>query len=305
MIRFKENRNKQKFLDSKTLKLIVFMLSPAMVIVLLIIALPMVYSFFLSFTNFSLLSTKNLDFVGLENYFQLFMDDIFIKSLIRTIVFLALSISIEFVLGFSIALLLSRFLNKMEIVKSLLMTPMMLAPIVVGFLFKWLFNDRLGLINNLIYAVTGVDYGIAWLIGPISGLFSILVAEIWMSTPFMILVFSAGLSSLSKEPFEAAIMDGATGWQKLKYVTLPLMSPYIYIAMVIRSLDIAKSYDMVRIMTDGGPANRTELVWTYVYRVGISSNNFALGIAMSFITVAISFTFTLLLFKQLNYTRKA
>jgi multiple sugar transport system permease protein len=125
-----------------------------------------------------------------------------------------------------------------------------------------------------------------------------------MSTPFMVIIFLAGLTSLPIEPFEAASVDGASGWQQFRYITLPLISPFIYIAMVIRSLDLGRAYDLVRIMTGGGPANRSEMIWTYTYRLAITNNKFGLGTAMSFITVIVSFAFVIYLFQQLSRSRQ-
>jgi len=288
---------------SETKKACLLMIGPAIAIVLLVVAFPMLYSFLLSFTNFSILNTGSLKFVGLNNYINLLKDRVFLASIARTIAFLAVSISIEFVLGFGIALLLLRRSRAHSVARTLLMTPLMFAPALVGFQFKWFFNDQAGFVNQLLYTLTGSNQRIAWLIEPGLGCVSILAAEVWMSTPFMILVLLAGLVSLPKDPFEAATVDGASFWQQLRYVTLPLMTPYIYIAMVIRSLDVARSYDIVRIMTDGGPANRTELVWTYIYRLGITSNKFGMGSAMSFVTVAITVLITIFLFRQVKKVR--
>jgi len=284
-------------------KICIYMIAPAIITVLFVVAFPMLYSFLLSFTNFSILNTGSLKFVGLNNYLHLLKDKVFLESITRTIAFLGLSISIEFVLGFGIALLFIKSSRTHGVARTLLMIPMMFVPVLVGFQFKWFFNDQAGLINNLIHTLTGSNKSIAWLVEPGLGFFSILTAEIWMSTPFMILVLLAGLASIPKEPFEAATVDGASSWQQFKYITLPLMGPYIYIAVVIRSLDIARSYDVVRIMTDGGPANRTELIWTYIYRLGITSNKFGMGSAMSFVTVSIAFLLTIFLFRQLNRVR--
>ena len=104
------------------------------------------------------------------------------------------------------------------------------------------------------------------------GFITILVAEIWMSTPFMVIILEAGILSLPTEPFEAAEVDGASGWQKFRHLTLPMIMPFIYTAMAIRSLDLARVYDVVSIMTGGGPGNRTELIWTYVYRLAFTGH---------------------------------
>ena len=126
-----------------------------------------------------------------------------------------------------------------------------------------------------------------------------------MNTPFMVIIFLAGIMAIPDDILEAADVDGATEFQKFVHITIPSITPFIYIAMAVRSLDIARAYDLVQIMTGGGPAHRTELIWTYVYRLAFTSQKFALGSAMSFITVILAILFTYYLFKQLIKARTA
>jgi len=277
-----------------------FMVIPALVIVAVFIVIPMIYSFSLSLTNMNLLKPTSIQFIGFRNYIQLFQDEIFWRAFWNTILFMTLAVNIEFIIGLFIAQMMFKVTRGQGAIRTAIMAPMMFAPVLVGFQFKWFFNDQVGLVNNLLYSLTGDYQIIPWLIHYPMNLLAILVAEIWMSTPFMVLIFLAGLVSLPTEPFEAASVDGASGWQQFRYITFPLISPFIYIAMVIRSLDLGRAYDLVRIMTGGGPANRSEMIWTYTYRLAISNNRFGLGTAMSFITVVVSFAFVIFLFRQLS-----
>ncbi|HAX97871.1 MAG TPA: sugar ABC transporter permease [Candidatus Atribacteria bacterium] len=277
-----------------------FMVIPALVIVAVFIVIPMIYSFSLSLTNMNLLKPTSTQFIGFRNYIQLFQDEIFWRAFWNTILFMTLAVNIEFIIGLFIAQMMFKVTRGQGAIRTAIMAPMMFAPVLVGFQFKWFFNDQVGLVNNLLYSLTGDYQIIPWLIHYPMNLLAILVAEIWMSTPFMVLIFLAGLVSLPTEPFEAASVDGASGWQQFRYITFPLISPFIYIAMVIRSLDLGRAYDLVRIMTGGGPANRSEMIWTYTYRLAISNNRFGLGTAMSFITVVVSFAFVIFLFRQLS-----
>ncbi|MEI6156861.1 MAG: sugar ABC transporter permease [Atribacterota bacterium] len=279
------------------------MVFPAVAVVALLIVVPMIYSFSLSLTNLNLLKASAVKYIGLQNYFRLIQDDIFWRSFINTLIFMTLAVNVEFLLGLLIAQLMFKVTRGQGIIRTAIMAPMMFAPVLVGFQFKWFFNDQVGLFNNLLYFFTGKYYIVPWLINYPINLLAILLSEIWMSTPFMVIIFLAGLVSLPTEPFEAAAVDGATGWQQFRYITYPLISPFIYIALVIRSLDLGRAYDLVRIMTGGGPANRSEMIWTYTFRLAITSNKFGLGTAMSFVTVAFSFVFVLYLFKQLFRSR--
>jgi multiple sugar transport system permease protein len=270
----------------------------------MVIGFPMVYSLYLSFTNFNLITPQNHEFIGLQNYAQLlFNDPLFWKAFLRTVLFISLAVNIEFLLGLGIATLMARAIRGQSLGRTLIMMPMMFAPILVGFQFKWFFNAQVGLVNNLIYTITGQSTFIPWLIDVPLGFIAILVAEIWMSTPFMVIILEAGILSLPQEPFEAAEVDGASGWQKFRHLTLPMLMPFIYTAMAIRSLDVARAYDIVSIMTGGGPGNRTELIWTYVNRLAFTGKQFGLGSAMSYITVILSFAFTYMFFRNVMKSR--
>jgi multiple sugar transport system permease protein len=154
-----------------------------------------------------------------------------------------------------------------------------------------------------LYAFTGQRHIIAWLVDKPLGFISILLAEIWMSTPFMVIILEAGILSLPKEPFEAAEVDGASGWQKFRHLTFPMLTPFIYTALAIRSLDVGRAYDLISIMTGGGPGSRTELIWTYVNRLAFTGHDYAMGSSMSYVTVIVSFVFTWYLFQNVIKSR--
>jgi multiple sugar transport system permease protein len=279
------------------------LLAPGIIIILLVVAFPMLYSLYLSFTNYTLTNTAGYELVGLENYIRLFNDPVFWQAFGRTVLFITLAVNLEFIIGLFIAQLMARMLSGQGALRTLMMTPMMFAPILVGFQFKWFFNDQVGLMNNLLYTITGQRHIIAWLVDKPLGFISILAAEIWMSTPFMVIILEAGILSLPREPFEAAEVDGASGWQKFQHLTLPMLMPFIYTAMAIRSLDIGRAYDLISIMTGGGPGSRTELIWTYVNRLAFTGHDYALGSSMSYVTVIVSFVFTLYLFSNVIKSR--
>jgi len=286
-------------LDIEKKRLPFFLLIPAIIMMLFIVGFPMLYSLYLSFTNFTLLNPTSIKFVGLSNYITLFKDNVFWAALLRTIIYMIVAVNVEFVLGLIIANAMSHVIRGQGILRTIIMMPMMFAPVLVGFQFKWIFNGQVGLINNILYEIFKHPVIIPWLVKKPFGFMAILVAEIWMSTPFMVIIFLAGIFSISPETLESAEVDGATEWQKFIHIIVPSLLPFIYIAMAVRSLDIAKAYDLIRIMTGGGPAYRTELVWTYVYQLAFIRQQFAVGSAMSYVTVIIAVLFTFYLFKQL------
>jgi multiple sugar transport system permease protein len=285
-----------------------FMLLPAFVFVLMVTGFPLLYSLYVSFTPYELLKPTSLNFelsTALRNYERLVGDAVFWRSLGNTLLFLAVTVNLEYVLALGLSQLLARVTHGQGLMRTLLMIPMMFAPILVGFQFRWFFNVNLGLVNNFFVSLGLMteQSRIAWLVDEPLGMISIMIATIWMNLPVMTIILLAGTLSLPQEQYEAAEVDGASAWQKFRFITIPLLAPFTYIALTVRSLDVARAFDIVRIMTDGGPAHRTELMWTYVTRFAIEDTKFGLGSAMSWVTVIISLAFTVYLFRQLVKSR--
>jgi len=277
-----------------------FFIFPAFIIVLFIVFFPLILSLYFSFTDYTLLEKDTGRFIGFENYFNLFRDPIFYRVLLNTIIIMSIAINVEFVFGLGLAILLNRSFRGQRVIRSIMLTPMMIAPAVVGLNFKFLFNDLFGLFNNLLFLFKIIDKPIAWLIDPTLAIFSIIITDIWQYTPFMMLMLYAGLQALPKEPYEAALVDGASKWQIFTKITMPLLKPIILIALTIRALDIARLFDVIIIMTGGGPAHRTEVMGTYVFRLAIQDRMFGYGNAMAYISILITILFVAYLFKQLK-----
>jgi multiple sugar transport system permease protein len=184
-----------------------------------------------------------------------------------------------------------------------MMFPMMFSPILVGFQFKFMFNDNIGLVNNALQSLGLTSNAIPWLIEGHLAFIAITIAEVWSSTSVFAILILAGLLAMPKEPIEAARVDGCTPWQTFRYVTLPFVMPFAYIAMTIRSLDVARAYDIVKIMTDGGPAGRTELIWTLVARTAYSDARMGLANAMAYFSILLSILFTVYFFRKLAAAR--
>jgi len=183
------------------------------------------------------------------------------------------------------------------------MFPMMFSPILVGFQFKFMFNDNIGLVNNTLQSLGLTDRAIPWLIDGKLAFIAISIAEIWSSTSIFAILILAGLLAMPKEPVEAARVDGCTPWQTFRYVTWPFVMPFAFIAMTIRSLDVARAYDIVKIMTDGGPAGRTELLWTLVARTAYSDARMGAANAMAYVSILLSILFTWYFFRKLAAAR--
>ncbi len=284
------------------------MVLPALLIVLAVVVYPMAYSLYVSFTPFHLLRPDTTSqFVAenmFDNYARLARDDVFWRSVWNTVLFMVVTVNASIVIGFGMAMMLARMTFALGPARVLLMIPMMFAPVLIGFQFSWFFNATVGLVNNALGTLGLITEPIAWLVEEPNGMFSIMVATIWMTVPVVTIVLLAGRLSLSEELYDAASVDGASVYQRMRHITIPQMRPFFVIVMVLLSLDIARAYDIVRLMTDGGPAHRTELIWTYVGQLAIRNSQFGMASAMSMAGVVLGVAFTFILFRQMMQLRK-
>jgi multiple sugar transport system permease protein len=234
------------------------LLLPAFVVLAAVVIVPLILSLYSSFTPFRLTQPASLyTFVGFRNYARILTDLEFWTAFGRTVLLLTVALNVEMLLGLGLAMLVEKATSGQRVLRTIMMFPMMFSPILVGFQFKFMFNDNIGLVNNALQSLGLTDQAIPWLIDGSLAFTAILIAEIWSSTSVFAILILAGLLAMPKEPIEAARVDGCTPWQTFRYVTWPFIMPFAYIAMTIRSLDVARAYDIVKIMTDGGPAKRT------------------------------------------------
>ena len=281
------------------------LLLPAVAVMLFVVALPLIFSLYTSFTSYRLTRPETLyDVVWLRNYFRLFADWDFWVAFGRTILFLTIALNVEFLLGLGIALLIAKITWGQRTLRTIMMFPMMFSPILVGFMFKYIFNDNIGILNNALQSLGLTDRAIPWLVDAQLAMFSIIFAEVWMSTSVFAILLLAGLFAMPRDPLEAAKVDGCNAWQVFRHITLPFIMPFAYIAMTIRSLDIARAYDIVAVMTDGGPAGRTELIWTMVARTAYENARMGQANAMAYVSTLLSIAFTYYFYKKLMEARR-
>tara|TARA_B100000963_G_scaffold125879_1_gene109885 strand:- start:148 stop:1035 length:888 start_codon:yes stop_codon:yes gene_type:complete len=280
------------------------LLLPTIIILTCVVLLPLLISLWTSFTPFKLTKPDTLyRFVGFRNYERLIGDIDFWVAFGRTVLFLAIALNLELVFGLGIALLINKITYGQRTLRTLMMFPMMFSPILVGFQWKYIFNDNIGLLNNFLREF-GVIQPIPWLVDGVLANISIMAAEIWSSTSVFAILLLAGLLGIPKDPLEAARVDGCNSWQVFKNITLPFLMPFVFIAMTIRSLDVARAYDIVQMMTGGGPAKRTELLWTLISRTGYVDAKMGMANAMSYISIILSIAFTFFFFYKLMQSRQ-
>lgn len=281
------------------------LLLPAFIAVGLVVVLPLLFSIYTSFTAYRLTRPESIsNFIWFTNYLRLFQDVDFWWAFGRTVLFLTVVLNLEMVLGLGLALLVNQVTRGQRALRTIMMFPMMFSPILVGFQFKFLFNDNTGAVNAVLQRWFGVTEAIPWLVDGKLAFFSLAVAEIWNSTPLFAILLLAGLMAMPKDPLEAAKVDGCSSIQAFRHVTLPFLMPFVWIAMTIRSLDVGRAFDIVKIMTNGGPGGRTELLWTMTGRIAYEDARMGFANAIGYVSVILSVVFTIYFFKKLNAARR-
>lgn len=238
---------------------------PAVLFILAMMAFPVAYTFWVSMTDWSMASAGEATFVGLRNYVDLLKDARFYNAVKLTVYFTVLAVGVETVLGVVIALILNREFRGKGIVKTLLLLPMVATPVAIGLAWTLFYEPTIGLGN---YAMKLLGLPVSkWLAADTSVIPSLAIVDIWEWTPMVALIVLAGLASLPSDPYEAALVDGATPWQTFRFVTLPLLMPTILVAVVLRSVDAFKTFDIIYTMTAGGPGFASETLNIYAYNL--------------------------------------
>ncbi len=225
-------------------------------------------------------------------------DPFFWNALKNTAIYTCSAVSVEFVIGLSLAMFLTTKITGRNVFRSLILAPMMLPPIVVALIFKIIYIPDFGIINWFL-ALFGIK-GIIWEASADTALISLILVDVWEWTPFMFLILLAGLQAIPLDPYEAAEVDGATRFQIFRDITFPMLRPAVLIALLLRIMDTLRIFDQIFIMTGGGPANATETMSIYIYRHGFRFTNIGYATAMSFIMLIITIVISNLFIKRLK-----
>lgn len=245
----------------------VVLLIPSLTLIATFVVYPLANAVALSFRSMLLYRPYvHPPFVGLQNYVRLLKDPDFWNALKNTVVFTAIVVPIEMLLGFVVAMGLNsaRLTVGKSFTRTLLLLPMMFTPVVVGILWRMLYDPEYGLVN-FVLRVLGVSPR-NWLGSSSTALASVIFADIWQNTPFVMLILLAGLQSLPREPFEAAQIDGASGIETLLHLTIPMLKPVLLVVLSIRTIDAFRVFDKVFVLTMGGPGVSSETIAFYAYR---------------------------------------
>jgi len=282
----------------------ILFLTPSVGLLVVLLLGPFVYMVVISFTDLNFaLPGHDGNFVGFDNYRHLMRDDpVFWSSFRTTLAFVFGVVSIEFLLGFALALLLFHHIRRRRVVLTLLLIPMMLAPVAVGLMWKLMLQGEFGMLTHYLRAIG--------LMGPQTALLgdyrlvlaTVMAIDVWEWTPFVTLVVLAGLLALPREPFEAAIMDGAGPWRVFRDITVPLLRPIIALVLLLRGIDAFKEFDKVFILTGGGPGTATELLSIYTWRVNFRQWDLGYGAVSAFMVYLVVLILCAVFYKAVYWT---
>jgi ABC-type sugar transport system permease subunit len=279
------------------------LLAPSLVSIGAVSVYPVLLGLWLSFRDTTLASPTD-SFIGVGNYGQLLADGQFWNAWTHTIEFTAASTLLETILGLMMALVLSERFRGRGIVRAAMLVPWAIPTVVTSKMFGWLLDGQNGVVNYLLRSVGLIPHNVDWYGSTSSALWTIVVADVWKTTPFMALLLLAGLQTIPHSLAEASLIDGASPWQHFWYVRLPLLAPTLLIATMFRALDAFRIFDLVYVLTGGGPADSTEVLSTMTYKNLFSALQFGYGSALStvmFITeTLIAVIFGALLLRKLR-----
>jgi multiple sugar transport system permease protein len=277
----------QKFLMRKRDQLtgLVFVL-PAILYMLVLMVYPLVYNFILSFRNLTVMNFKNnaAVFIGFENYLNIFRDKDFQQALLQTLWFTLACITVQFSIGFVLAVFFNAKFHLAKPVRGMMLVAWMMPISVTGLLFKYMFLTEGGVINELL-KVFGLMFGSppGWLIDPKLAMWAVIITNCWIGIPFNMLLLTTGMSNISADIYESAAIDGCTVFQKFFLITVPMLKASILSVLMLGFIYTFKVFDLIFMMTKGGPLNATEVVSTYSYRQSFTLFNFSVGSASAII----------------------
>jgi multiple sugar transport system permease protein len=278
-------------------------LAPAVIFLAITSLYPLLYTLRLSFHDW-FLNRPNMDpqWVGMGKYQEALNDEVFRTSAYHTAIFGVGTVLAELVLGVALALAVSREGVGMRIVRSILLIPMIMTPVVVGVLWRILLFDK-GLINYILEKL-GLEK-VLWFVEPTWSFIAIMLVDIWQWTPFVLIVMTAAIAALPSDPYKAAMIDGASRMQVFRYITLPMLWPVILVTGLLRFIDAIKVFDTIYVLTNGGPGYATEMLSSYIYKAGLRYFNIGLASASSWLFLAAVVLLALLVIRTRSNVGKA
>jgi multiple sugar transport system permease protein len=261
--------------------------APAAILLLVVVGYPVLRTIALSFTHESLATGFQAQFAGFDNFRRLLIDSRLRGSLWTTIFFTFVSVGVEFLIGLLLAVSLEGVKRHRDPLRVILLLPWTLPTAVIAVLWTWIFNDQFGILNTVLMRLYLIESPIPWLAQPHTAMAAMIVADVWKTTPFVFLILFAGLQNIPRDLYEAIEVDGGGAWAKFRYVTWPHLLPFVFVAMIFRIVQAFAIFDLVWVMTGGGPGGATETISVYTYQTYMRYLDFGYGSALAVATVAI------------------
>lgn len=278
------------------------LLLPAVIVLLVFSVYPLLYSLYTSLWNYRF--GKFTTFAGLDNYQRMFSDGAFWNSIGTTLLFTAVVVPAELIIGLVLALILVENVRFRTLYRTAFIIPMVLAPVVVGIIFRLLYNSEFGLPNYILGDLLHLGRP-DWFGNPQLALPSVMLMDIWQWTPFMFIILLAGLHTIPLDLLEAARVDGASYWTALQHITLPLLRPTILVALLVRTMDALRLFDQIYVTTLGGPGTATEVVSFFVYKVAFKFSQMSYAAALLVVLLVITLIISTLYIRALNVSHVA
>lgn len=261
-----------------------FLTIPALLILALVFVYPILRAFWQSLFTQNLGNQLNPEFNGLANFGRMAQDGRFWQTLMNSAIFTFASVAIELVLGMAIALVLNQAFRGRGIVRTIAILPWALPTALIALGWTWIFNDQYGIVNDILMRLGIIKTGINWLGDPTLAMMAVIFADVWKTTPFISILLLAGLQSIPSDLYEAQAIDGASPWQSFRSVTLPLLMPQVVISLLFRLAQSFGIFDLISVMTGGGPGGATETVSLYIYSTIMRYLDFGYGSALVVVT---------------------
>ena len=270
------------------------MITPSLIVIFTLSIYPLMYTLVLSLSKYNLIKPKNNGFVGLSQYAEVLRDPKFLHAMRVTAYFVLVSLPIQLVLGMLIALLLNQNFRGRGFLRGVMLMPWAVPNIVNSNLWNWIFNTNYGVLNRLLMQWHFIDAPIIWMGNATLAMNMLIIADTWRMLPFYGIMFLAGLQSIPVQMYEAGRIDGANAWKRFSYLTLPSLKPIILSVLIMRTTQLFKVFDIIYMMTKGGPADGTKVISFYIYEQAFSSLNF--GYAASLATIVAMITMVIAVF---------
>lgn len=261
------------------------LIAPMVFIMLAVIGWPLIRTILMSFTNEGLMNIDPIKIVGIDNYSKAFQNKDFLSSLKISGIFALTVVTSEMILGTSVGLLVNQNFKGQKIVRALLILPWAVPTVVNAMMWKLIYNPEYGALNSLLYQMNIITNYVSWLSTPSKTLGAIIFADVWKNFSLVAMIVLASLQSLSKDQIEAAKIDGANSFQQFRYVTFPHILPSIQVALVLRIIEAVKVFDIIYIMTKGGPANKTRTGTIFIYQEAFTNSRLGQGATYAVILV--------------------